>query len=172
VKRWALALAVLVIAVGSVVLWRISYSPVPLSAQPWPTTSPLPDPTRMSVVLPPEAVSAVRRLCSRASPGPIEAAWLPSASDVQGLESCLDRLESLLQPGQPPILSPKRYYRQYVGVVIGGKHLIYINAVSGWVPPDNFEGVLTRVCDGGQSAWGALYDPGNGAISDVQINGT
>lgn len=113
-------------------------------------------------------------------PPRFEKTWLPTQADVQALESRLDRISSLSSVGLIPkerIASPGRYYRQYVGIVIGDRKLIYVNAFC-----DKPDDVVVRhggdwrqnpidVCDGGDCFWSAVYDPLSGEFSDLQVNG-
>jgi hypothetical protein len=65
---------------------------------------------------------------------------------------------------------PERYYRQYVGIVIGKRRLIYINAFCVEKPPSYWLERLVDVCDGGCS-WGVIYDIEGGEFSDLAMNG-
>ena len=70
------------------------------------------------------------------------------------------------------VTEPRDFDRQYVGVVVDGRELIYINAFK---LPDSpsLKPATTAVgaCDGGAAFWGALYDPQTGAFSEIAING-
>ena len=75
---------------------------------------------------------------------------------------------------------------QYVGIVFGGKKLVYISAFSTEKPTevsiDSSNGILKKqpsdrwkenaivICDGG-NAWGVLYDPIKGKFFDLAVNG-
>ena len=67
--------------------------------------------------------------------------------------------------------NPFQYYRQYVGIVVSGRKLIYLNAVCkrfhnpGWrnaIEPD--------VCDSGCN-WGVVYDPETHLFSHWERDG-
>jgi len=117
--------------------------------------------------------------CSRPDIVGVTGLWDPPKEAVQQLESDLPHLAQLAstkKQGLPESIGdPKISHRQYVGVVIGGQHYIYINA---W-PADEFaqeqgDGWLRSaaiVCDGGPSSWGALYDPLTGEFSHLEGNG-
>jgi hypothetical protein len=134
----------------------------------------------VSTVLPENAASMLAHPCSRSGPPRFEKTWLPRQADVQALESRLGRISSLLSGGlvrQRRISNPSRYYRQYVGIVVGDRKLIYLNAFC-----DKPEDVVVRqdgdwrqhpvdVCDGGDCFWSAVYDPLSGEFSDLQVNG-
>ncbi|WP_115511941.1 hypothetical protein [Xanthomonas arboricola] len=108
--------------------------------------------------------------CSRDSParhpGQITGYWEPSHQQIEQLESRQDALT-------PSIAEPREFDRQYVGVVIEGQRLIYINAFKlPNDPPVKPAREAIKVCDGGSAFWGALYDPQTGAFSQIAVNGT
>jgi hypothetical protein len=144
-----------------------------------PTTA-LPRRGNLSTVLPESAAQLLAHPCSRSGPPRFEKTWFPTPAEVQALESRLDRISSLRSVGlvqQQRIENPSQYHRQYVGIVVGERKLIYINAFC-----DNPEDVVVRqggdwrqhpidVCDGGDCFWSAVYDPLSGEFSDLQVNG-
>ncbi|MCS3808700.1 hypothetical protein [Xanthomonas sp. 4461] len=108
--------------------------------------------------------------CSRDSParhpGQISGYWEPSHQQIEQLESRQDALT-------PTIAEPREFDRQYVGVVIQGQQLIYINAFKlPNDPPVKPAREAIKVCDGGSAFWGALYDPQTGAFSQIAVNGS
>ncbi|MCC4634899.1 hypothetical protein ACFFJ4_18080 [Xanthomonas dyei] len=108
--------------------------------------------------------------CSRDSParhpGQITGYWEPSHQQIEQLESRQDALT-------PTIAEPREFDRQYVGVVIEGQQLIYINAFKlPNDPPVKPAREAIKVCDGGSAFWGALYDPQTGGFSQIAVNGT
>ncbi len=108
--------------------------------------------------------------CSRDSParhpGQIGGYWEPSHQQIEQLESRQDALT-------PTIAEPREFDRQYVGVVIQGQQLIYINAFKlPNDPPVKPAREAIKVCDGGSAFWGALYDPQTGAFSQIAVNGS
>jgi hypothetical protein len=62
-------------------------------------------------------------------------------------------------------------YRQYLGVVIGGRRLIYVN-VFPRRPSTGWRTHFVRVCDGGAAFWGVLFDPQARRFFSPQFNGT
>ncbi|HLT47709.1 MAG TPA: hypothetical protein VK002_10820 [Rubricoccaceae bacterium] len=112
------------------------------------------------------------RQCSRASYA-VEGGWNPSEADVRLLEEHLPDLLTL--PSTACCLPDARlddlgrYHRQYVGVVIGGRRLIYVNAFPARLSAEAGEPFI--VCDGGTSFWGALFDPETATFSDLAFNG-
>lgn len=65
---------------------------------------------------------------------------------------------------------PERYYRQYVGIMVAKRKLIYINAFCADPPPSYWEERIVDVCDGGCS-WGVVYDIEHEIFSDLEMNG-
>ncbi|MBB4595099.1 hypothetical protein [Xanthomonas cannabis] len=111
----------------------------------------------------------VLQTCSRDSParhpGQITGYWAPNHQQIEQLESRQDALT-------PTIAEPREFDRQYVGVVIGGQQLIYINAFKLPNPPQMKPATeAIQACDGGNMFWGALYDPQTGAFSQIAVNG-
>jgi hypothetical protein len=131
-----------------------------------------------SVVLPERSAAAVRNQCSRADVPNFEATWKPSPNDVEALENRLHELNPILYRGgasskhrTPLHVDVNHYYRQYCGLVVDGKRLIYINALLSGLVDSNWRTEPFVICDGGWSAWGVLYDPTNGHFSQLYING-
>lgn len=121
------------------------------------------------VVTRPVVAAQVLDTCSRSSPGRepgrITGYWAPSRQQVEQLEARLPSLEA-----QVPKAAD--FDRQYVGIEMDGRQLIYLNAFH---LPDDADidpaRDAIRVCDGGAQFWGALFDPASGSFSDVQFNG-
>ena len=68
------------------------------------------------------------------------------------------------------IKNPEEFYMQYVGIIIDGKKLIYINAFSESNPDEVWKKSAVNICDGG-NAWGVLYNPETKKFYDLAING-
>jgi len=121
------------------------------------------------VVTRPIVAAQVLDPCSRDSPGReagrVTGYWAPSRKDVEQLEAALPTLE---------VQVPKAadFDRQYVGIEMNARKLIYLNAFH---LPDDADidpaRDAIRVCDGGAQFWGAVFDPASGGFSDVQFNG-
>jgi len=125
------------------------------------------------VVLPPSAAEAVSRLCSRSALPMVDGDWQPTAADISTMEKRLSKdsyLEEKLAHSAGPTSDPRHYYRQYVGVIVAGRKLIYINAFCEHSPPPYWQQRLVDDCDGGCN-WGALYDPKAGEFSQFGTNG-
>jgi len=92
------------------------------------------------------------------------------------MESRLDRISLLRRAGLftgKQIENPSRYYRQYVGIVVGERKLIYLNAFCEKVVKQSgdWRKNPVDVCDGGDCFWSAVYDTSSGEFSDLQVNG-
>jgi hypothetical protein len=116
--------------------------------------------------------------CSRPNVAGVTGLWEPRKEAVQQLESDLPHLTELASTKKgfnESIGDPKVSRRQYIGVVIGGQHFIYINAwgVNEFTQGEDaaWQHTAAVVCDGGSSNWGALYDPLAGQFSELHGNG-
>jgi len=127
-----------------------------------------------SVVLPEGAAKHLAELCSRPGLPKFDATWQPTETDVRDMESQLSRI-SLLQGRAVPsawrIDHPDQYFRQYVGIVVGKRKLIYINAFCRASPADWHKRAVDA-CDGATCFWGVLYDTTTREFSDLEINGS
>jgi hypothetical protein len=128
---------------------------------------------KQSAVLPVSEAQRVTQLCSRSGPSKIDGSWTPSKADVEKLELHLSQISKLRSNGGirgEQVHHPERYYRQYVGVVVGGRKVIYVNAICQSRPPASWQERLADVCDGGCN-WGVEYDVSTDKFSDLQMNG-
>ena len=130
-------------------------------------------------VLAGDAARTLARQCSRISPGPVEDVWTPTDAEVEAIEDELILLvaREMENAGQSP--SPGDYYRQYAGLVIGGKRIIYVNGVTdGVIENDLRDSDLdwrarpVQICDGGSITFGVEYDPATRQFSNFEFNGS
>jgi hypothetical protein len=142
-------------------------------AQPPAPQSPFPPDTR--AVFAGERARELVNQCSRREPGPVEGTWTPSEAQLDALESRLPRLfeerPSRHWPKQSPALLD--YYRQYGGLVIGGRRIIYVNAFRpGMVGNEpTWRETPVMICDGGDIVFGVEYDPATDAFANFSFNG-
>ena len=163
----------------------VGCTPAGRPAAPAPTADPLPPGTYF--VLPASQAEAAGAQCSRLAPE-VEAGWAMTDADAQAVER---RLHELVD--EPPVdTNPVRAaaasridldtsVRQYVGVVVGGRRVIYVNAFpqdmldrDADMPSDHrlhADRRVAVVCDGGDSFWGVVFDPATGAFSGLDFNG-
>jgi hypothetical protein len=70
------------------------------------------------------------------------------------------------------VKNPARYYRQYLGIVIGARKLIYLNAFL--LDKNEISSAsrsrLVRYCDGDAAFWGAMYDPETHEFTLLEID--
>ena len=129
-------------------------------------------PASRFVLLPESEKGAVSRLCSRRGPE-VDGSWKATQLQIAALESNLRRISSLRSAGSlrgMRITHPEDCYRQYIAVTVGGRKLIYVNAFCGIQVP-GWRTHFVTICDGGESVWGALYDPTTGEFSGLEVNG-
>ena len=121
-----------------------------------------------SYILSKQMDSVVRRQCSRPNPEGVESTW----EVTPDLAYTIDRdlaTHAMFPSSYKPIQQPSRYPRQYLGVVIKGRRMIYINASYGITESEGSK-VGFIACDDGSASWGALYDPVSRQFSDVHSN--
>ncbi len=119
------------------------------------------------VILPGSLAGGLFPQCSRPAPSPTQY-WTPSAVDVQSAEQHLQQVARKTWYS----VSPREYLRQYAGIVVEDRKLLYVNALGA---PGLREMALReplRMCDGGSLFWGAIYDPSTQQYSDLEFNGT
>jgi hypothetical protein len=90
------------------------------------------------------------------------------------------QLPGFVAKNQRPERPLSDYYRQYLGVVIDGKKLIYVNVFPRSVvesrefpgaPQDYWRSEFVAVCDGGDDFWGALFDLEKQLFFSPRFNG-
>jgi hypothetical protein len=129
---------------------------------------------RPFAVMPEETAKQInQRLCSREGVAGVEGGWKPSVEIIERIEKELHQIAKLESKGGvigASIREPESYFRQYVGITIAERHLIYINAFT--TPQPNWQDQLVKPCDGGVRNWGVLYSPADGTFFDLRTNGS
>lgn len=139
------------------------------------------DPSK-GAILPAAKAERLSKQCSRPSPGPVTGTWSPSKSQIADLEFVLgEEIETQLKAIPKAGAKPQDYYRQYAGLTIGGKQVIYVNGVQdSVVERDQGAGRPQRglwtnepvmICDGGTITFGVEYDPATKAFDKFAFNG-
>jgi hypothetical protein len=114
--------------------------------------------------LPSVQVTHLEQLSSREGPERVTSGWDPTPSQVAQAEA---QLPAFVTTNRRPERPLSEYYRQYLGVVIDGKKLIYVNVFPRSVVNrrdlpealrDYWREEFVSVCDGGDDFWGALFD--------------
>jgi hypothetical protein len=113
--------------------------------------------------------------CSRESPVAIQSVWTPSMSVLETMESrlpAISKLESKICCGLGArVADVAVFHRQYAGLVIEGRKLIYINAFARTASINDWRQQPVMNCGGGQAYWGVLYDPASEVFFDLAFNG-
>ncbi len=130
-------------------------------------------------ILPVDAGLTLLKQCSRDAPANVSQFWNPSAVQIERLESLLPKYVRAGVDPRRHVPGNVEYHRQYVGIVVGGRRLIYGNfypaaAFRPTGPSDRFDEKSTPVvvCDGGPAFWGVVFDPESNAFLDLQVNGS
>ena len=122
-----------------------------------------------------ERAQEFTKQCSRDVPAPIDGTWMPTEAQVRALESPLVALvKKEASKGDLPgaTIEVARYYRQYGGLIIGGKRIIYVNAFDEHLAEFSWRWQVPRVCDGGYGLFGVEYDPSAGTFANFSFNGS
>jgi hypothetical protein len=123
--------------------------------------------------------------CSRSAPANVTGSWLPTDAQVRELETRLPA--ALSQVVAKRVIKPVHwptsdFGRQYGGLVVGKRRIIYVNAfpgdedekiaraIRGWRIPDRHK-ELFLVCDGGPDFFGVEYDPNLKTFANFEFNG-
>lgn len=101
--------------------------------------------------------------------------WTPSEGDVRALEAGLasflqENSGSFSAQGVPVWERLDEYTRQYAGIVLDGKRVIYANYFCNTAGMD-WKKNFVLVMDGGECYFQLMYDPGSGAYFDLRVNG-
>ncbi len=107
--------------------------------------------------------------CSRSTPTGNSALWVVSEKELFSVETQLQKEFTKVTKGRLKDLS--FYQRQYIGITIGGKKQIYINAFRREKSIE-WKKKAVMVCDGGESFWGIVYDIESKTFLDFQANGS
>jgi hypothetical protein len=106
--------------------------------------------------------------------------WTPDAAVIARLEvqlgSALQAALDRAPENRYTKPSVSAYFRQYLGFVVAGHRIVYINGASEAVVKlarnaDEWKAVAWDVCDGGLSFFGAEYDPRTNTVNNVTFNG-
>lgn len=128
--------------------------------------------SRRVTVLPETETGYALFPCSRKGPRGVTGTWFPTMDDVLAVESLLHtyvarRLDRPLA----------EYHRQYIGLTIADKRILYIHA---FLPPPNGKPIdeslpdwRTRymaVCDGGKVSWGLEFNTHARKFKNFELN--
>jgi hypothetical protein len=129
---------------------------------------------KKTTLLPASEAKNATNQCSRPSPDKFSGTWQPSEAEIKEMESRFSQIKKLrvkkccIQGAR--VENPEEYYMQYIGIIVGGKKLIYINAFADSNPDEVWKENAVNICDGG-TAWGVLYNPKTKKFYELAING-
>lgn len=133
------------------------------------------------VVLSGESGKKLLEQCSRSVPGKIRSYWNPDSVQIEKLFSNFKSILELSSEGccipSARIDKLESYAFQFCGVVIGKRRYIYINAFLFESEDDftrfyrNWQEMPIKICDGGKSFWGALFDIETLRFKNLSFNG-
>ena len=126
-----------------------------------------------AVVLSGRWVGAMLHQCSRETPAIGESNWQPTVDDILALESILQKALTAQAAKNDPDWSavPNGWKRQYVGLVVGDRRLIYGNFFPANVDARKWRAQPFVVCDGGPQFFGVVYDVADHRIINLAFNG-
>jgi hypothetical protein len=136
------------------------------------------------VLFPEQSAESLTHQCGRPMSGVVLDTWIPDAIMIANLEDALfPALQHALDrkaPSEPGRWLARDYYRQYGGLIVGGKRIIYINGFHrtfltwfGHAPElaTDWRSIAVRVCDGWLQYFGAEYDPDTRHVYAIEFNG-
>jgi hypothetical protein len=123
-----------------------------------------------------DARAKVLHQCSRPAPEDVTDFWTPSSKDMDDLESKLT--PALTERHMTDLVRSDvlvMYFRQYTGIIVAGRRLIYGNfyPMPDYPKFDDKKNVneAVAVCDGGPSFFGVTYDETERKIVGMAFNG-
>ena len=131
----------------------------------------------LAVIFPESRALELVRQCGRPPPLGIESVWTPALIQSAFLEARLSKLiaEKLaISVGGRGGLVPRDYYRQYAGLVIDGRRVIYVNGFHKSIAdtyPSDWRQSPVIACDGGKMFFGVEYDVQSEAFVSFTFNG-
>jgi len=112
-----------------------------------------------------------------------EGFWTPKTSQLRKVERSLPRFLRKEMQSRPLgelseviALAPK-YRRQYLGMILNGRKVIWINCIpqksdNGVDPFANWKREIIDVSDGGSAFWGVVYDVEKHSFDKLILNGS
>ncbi len=120
--------------------------------------------TDRGAIVPASEAPNLLRQCSRGNVGGVDSYWRPTRELVSELE---ERLPSFVA-GRPEFAQLDAYTRQYGGLVISGRGLIYVSFVSG-ATPDRVRREVVARCGEAATAPGLVFDVDRKTFGELQL---
>jgi hypothetical protein len=127
-----------------------------------------------AVILTCDQARRLVKQCSRTGPENVTDFWMPSLVEIDSLEKALPRFIADKSGLRKPISA---YCRQYVGLIVNGRKLIYVNALLASEFENREADAIdwrkepVTVCDGGADAWGVEFDVSSRRFEHFAVNG-
>jgi hypothetical protein len=130
-------------------------------------------------ILPPAEAEHFLHPCSRSTPEGLSGSWTLTPADIVTAEALLPRRIATEIAKVRPELRPKepaRYYRQYGGVLLGDRRLIFVVGLSKamvdrrLVAFSSWRHEILRLCDFGPEVFGAVFDPKAKAFTSFEFD--
>ena len=143
-------------------------------------------PASNGTILPGKKALTLVHTCSRGSLEGVQGTWTPTSSQIADLEKDLPgsfRIarkawaqkvrgwKTNLKPDEVD-RNPAPFFRQYGGLLIAGRKVIYVNAFR--APPwglKDWRSEASDICDGGANFFGVGYDAERKAFGTFAFNG-
>lgn len=115
--------------------------------------------------------------CSRPAPklASVTGVWTPTRAQLAAFDSALTvhlRARLARERRHPPVSA---YHRQFAGLVIGGRRIVYVNGFAADEDvrffPSNWRAEPVSACDGGIGYFGAEYDVERRSLAELHFNG-
>jgi hypothetical protein len=125
---------------------------------------------RLGVIFPAAKARDLLHQCSRSS---LKASgtWTPDKNQIAILEKGLVAALAAADGAQNYKRDITHVARQYGGILISGRKLIYVNGFPGRTSDSDWRRHAMLVCDGGPAFFGAEYDPANRTFTGLEFNG-
>jgi hypothetical protein len=117
-------------------------------------------------------VAGMLSQCSRGTPPGGEGSWQPGSQDIAALERALPNALAARHADIARRFAHD-WYRQYVGIVRGGRRTIYGNYFPAGIADRSgrWRSEPVIVCDGGDAFFGVEFDPATRQFTHLAFNG-
>lgn len=126
-----------------------------------------------STILNSEKGKEVMNQYTRCVPQNISGFWNLTQSDINKLENNFKKIQNLKSSKcgvEGSISDLNIYLFQYIGITIGSKKLLYINAFASRDSKNVWKTEPVKACDGGIYFWGAIFDLETLEFNNLEFN--